>query len=275
MAGVRYEQRDSESTSFLNGDNAEASKPRSGHRRASNPLVIPRCLAYTTLIFTLVNFVALMAVLHIVSLDGKIHEKISGGCMTEQTDKTIFPKIPKSMVVFKPDKTYNVDPFGPDSLEGPWNKLSPKGKGHIRVENPSSLGLSGGFPLHNDANPDTTSKAEEYTIAMFHQLHCLAAVQSKMTRLLEWYHETNDKEYLKFVLSQENMADDHVYHCIDYIRQSIMCSGDSTLEKARVGEEGEVVRGVDGWDVTHQCRDWDTIFRFAEEYRSRNITGID
>jgi len=53
-----------------------------------------------------------------------------------------------------------------------------------------------------------------------------------------------------------------------------MCTGDTTLEKART-VDGKLVRGVDGWGVTHECRDYDSIFNFAEAYRTRNISGID
>lgn len=101
-----------------------------------------------------------------------------------------------------------------------------------------------------------------------------AALKSKMSRLQDWYKGENDKEYLAFVLAQDHMTEEHIYHCFDYIRQSIMCCGDTTLEKARtVG--GELARGVDGWGVGHECRDYDAIYRYAAEHRSNNATGID
>lgn len=53
-----------------------------------------------------------------------------------------------------------------------------------------------------------------------------------------------------------------------------MCNGDTTLEKARA-VNGKLVRGVDGWGVEHECRDFDAIYDFAAAHRSRNITGID
>lgn len=50
-------------------------------------------------------------------------------------------------------------------------QLSAAGKGHIRVQNPAAWELSGGFPLEDDAAPG----AEEYTISLYHQLHCLVS----------------------------------------------------------------------------------------------------
>ncbi|KAK0648123.1 hypothetical protein B0T16DRAFT_407752 [Cercophora newfieldiana] len=96
-----------------------------------------------------------------------------------------------------------------------------------------------------------------------------------MSRLQDWYKGESDKEYLKFALGEEHIGDEHIYHCFDYIRQAIMCAGDTALEKARTMDGGRVVRGVDGWGVEHQCRDWDAIFQWAQEHRSGDLEGID
>jgi hypothetical protein len=52
-----------------------------------------------------------------------------------------------------------------------------------------------------------------------------------------------------------------------------MCSGDTALEKARV-ENGSVVDDVDGWGTQHECRDYETIFQWARDYKSMDGTGI-
>lgn len=65
----------------------------------------------------------------------------------------------------------------------------------------------------------------------------------------------------------------HEYHCIDYIRQSIMCSGDMTLDYAELQEDG-TRRGFSGANSTHQCRDWDAIVSWAEENREGDKKGI-
>ena len=156
-------------------------------------------------------------------------------------------------------------------LQSAWRELAPPGKGHIRVDDPSSWNISGGYPLNDDA---AHPAAEEYTLSVFHQLHCLAAIKSKMSRLQDWYKGENDREYLRFALGEEHIGDEHVYHCFDYIRQAIMCAGDTALERART-VDGRVVRGVDGWGVEHRCRDWDAIFMWAEEHRSGDLEGID
>lgn len=46
-----------------------------------------------------------------------------------------------------------------------------------------------------------------------------------------------------------------------------MCSADTTLEKAIVTDSGQIVKVVDGWDVTHQCRDWESLTRYVLEHQ--------
>ncbi len=65
---------------------------------------------------------------------------------------------------------------------------------------------------------------------------------------------------------------------IQYIRQAILCAGDTTLDYAddqTAGLDGKVVRyGFTGANSTHQCRDWNAIKTFAEEHKSGDRTGI-
>lgn len=61
----------------------------------------------------------------------------------------------------------------------------------------------------------------------------------------------------------------HMAHCVDYIRQALMCSGDMSLEPVnRVtgndGELGDIV--VSGMEATHTCRNWDVVFGFANKW---------
>lgn len=56
----------------------------------------------------------------------------------------------------------------------------------------------------------------------------------------------------------------HVRHCIDLLRQSLMCCGDANLEP--VDEE---LGGVTGWGVERRCRDYGALGRWAEEHAAR------
>ena len=46
----------------------------------------------------------------------------------------------------------------------------------------------------------------------------------------------------------------HVRHCIDLLRQSLMCRADTTIEV-----KDEAAGGVHGFGVRHHCVDWDQL----------------
>lgn len=48
----------------------------------------------------------------------------------------------------------------------------------------------------------------------------------------------------------------HKVHCFDYLRQTLMCSMDMTLESAaQDSETGESKGYINGWDIQHTCTD--------------------
>ncbi|CAI4219554.1 unnamed protein product [Parascedosporium putredinis] len=63
-----------------------------------------------------------------------------------------------------------------------------------------------------------------------------------------------------------------------YVRQAIICAGDTTLDFAddlTFGPDGNVTRyGFTGARSVHQCRDWDAIKAFAEKHKSGDRKGI-
>ncbi len=50
----------------------------------------------------------------------------------------------------------------------------------------------------------------------------------------------------------------HSAHCFDYLRQSIMCNADTSLE-------GKTEAGP-GWGSKHQCKDYDAVLTWANEH---------
>jgi hypothetical protein len=69
---------------------------------------------------------------------------------------------------------------------------------------------------------------------------------------------------------------DHWAHCIDYLRQSIQCSADTTLEEPLdAPSTSPDLAGLDGWGVTHTCRDYSAVYEWAKAHRAGNQAGID
>lgn len=67
-------------------------------------------------------------------------------------------------------------------------------------------------------------------------------------------------------------------HCLDYLRQAVMCAADRTLETVEGNRDtnGEtLLKGADGWGATHACRDYKGVYDWAEKHRSADHVGID
>ena len=53
----------------------------------------------------------------------------------------------------------------------------------------------------------------------------------------------------------------HMFHCMDYLRQTILCNADLTIEWEALTVKERLPTGhIDGYGVTHQCRDWVSFF---------------
>ncbi|KAF7168197.1 hypothetical protein CNMCM5623_001267 [Aspergillus felis] len=99
---------------------------------------------------------------------------------------------------------------------------------------------------------------------VFHQLHCL-----DMLRKVLWgvdMHHTNDEEAMH-----------HLDHCIEMIRQSLMCSADITVDVWAWNEEKQMV--TVRADNMHTCRDFEAIRQWALEREAgefdRTINLVD
>lgn len=59
----------------------------------------------------------------------------------------------------------------------------------------------------------------------------------------------------------------HAGHCFEYLRQSILCCGDTALEGKQTTFPPGLDVGSDGWDAKHVCRDYGQIRRHLEKHR--------
>ncbi|KAK5701749.1 hypothetical protein LTR97_004567 [Elasticomyces elasticus] len=137
---------------------------------------------------------------------------------------------------------------GPSSLEREeaWSLMAPLGDGFILLPNSTAQGIYD-LPLGQ-----STSRGQIYDISVFHQLHCLANIRRHLFAMKTALDEVDQHELSAHALQPH---DDHVYHCLDYIRQALMCAGDMTIEWPRTETDGSKF-AVDGWGITHECKDW-------------------
>ncbi|EPS97743.1 hypothetical protein FOMPIDRAFT_38131 [Fomitopsis schrenkii] len=102
--------------------------------------------------------------------------------------------------------------------------------------------------LHDD-HSGLDSEPEVYTVALFHQLKCLDIIRGQITN------------------PSHNPTRPLVQHCMNYLRQMLLCYPNLRLEPA-IDPTGTAVRGYQA-----SCRDWTTLYDEAEAnhlaYKSR------
>ncbi|KAI0871724.1 hypothetical protein GGS24DRAFT_503467 [Hypoxylon argillaceum] len=96
------------------------------------------------------------------------------------------------------------------------------------------------------------------TLEMFHQLHCLDLVR-KFTFHKYPYYKNTGGVFDKPIQAQKN----HIDHCLEIIRQVIMCSGDTGLITFH-WVAGNPVAYPD-FNTWHSCRDPEEILALAKE----------
>ncbi|KAJ6484013.1 hypothetical protein C8R45DRAFT_1075312 [Mycena sanguinolenta] len=101
-----------------------------------------------------------------------------------------------------------------------WATSSPKGFGYVRLG----------------------EEERAFAVSMFHQLHCTRLMRATLAG------------------SYDTAAQSHMQHCLNYIRQMILCSPDPTLEPANVLSRDFEVERV---GATHICADWSAIYSAA------------
>ncbi|KAK7688190.1 hypothetical protein QCA50_008560 [Cerrena zonata] len=101
-----------------------------------------------------------------------------------------------------------------------------------------------------------------YTVSLFHQLRCLNIIRISILGI----HDDSSPHNAR-------PGRDLVGHCMNYLRQMVLCRTDTRLESLRT----MFGRGITVWDITHTCRDWTTVYEAAErnyrEYMSDVNTG--
>ncbi|KAF8533201.1 hypothetical protein BDD12DRAFT_866480 [Trichophaea hybrida] len=91
---------------------------------------------------------------------------------------------------------------------------------------------------------------------VFHQLHCLNMIRKRL-----WSNET-------FSADHELMGIEHLSHCIDSLRQSLMCSSDISPLTWVWDEKAKEAKEI--MEVQHTCRDFGKIQEWARE----NMVGV-
>ncbi|KAI0418349.1 hypothetical protein F5X98DRAFT_337826 [Xylaria grammica] len=135
--------------------------------------------------------------------------------------------------VFRYQKPFTLAPDNNSSVL--WSSLFPRGDGFVQ---------------HPEISPVPTC------LAVYHQLHCLDAIRHGYWAAVDG------------VKPAHHGRPAHVRHCIDYLRQSLMCHADTNVEPIQAD-----LGGVTGFGSEKTCRDYGRVTAWAETWRARGNMG--
>ncbi|KAI0021949.1 hypothetical protein F4780DRAFT_778221 [Xylariomycetidae sp. FL0641] len=172
----------------------------------------------------------------------------------ENVDESPVPRFPRKTYKFLPDPQFVRDDMFFDEHDTMhtlhnWIPLSADGRGYVQIPDHEAYEQLG-EPYTVTVN--RTSDGPAYMMSVFHQLHCLSYLASHY-----------QKGYGGANLTEE--VAHHSAHCFDYIRQSIMCAGDTNLE-------GDTETGP-GWGSDHTCVDYEAMLDWANEHSLFDLSG--
>lgn len=152
--------------------------------------------------------------------------------------------------------------------------------GLLRIPEPRARYLPPSYRIPND-----TEHAEIYMTSGAHQLHCLVSLRFLVPTLAasitdQACRKTMVRDYIESQNPSSSTTHEkrkvnshapipHLYHCLDYVRQAVICTGDTTLEPVDyvLGKDGT----SDGFEIdssvtARTCRDWDLMKRVMDQF---------
>ncbi|TGO67406.1 hypothetical protein BELL_0894g00020 [Botrytis elliptica] len=176
-------------------------------------------------------------------------------------------------IVYPDEKLYNEDPT--ELIQSPFTKVSPRifnpklnlyasnpfepvaitfksNRTYLERPSPENDKLwEGLYPKdHHGLFEWPEDKPERSGFAGFHQLHC---VQDALRK--RFYQEEDLKKALIAGEDVDNMPqhidETHVLHCVEFLRQSVMCHADTSLQV-----EASYHQGILAFGTTYPCRNW-------------------
>ncbi|KZS89650.1 hypothetical protein SISNIDRAFT_416712, partial [Sistotremastrum niveocremeum HHB9708] len=139
-----------------------------------------------------------------------------------------------------------------DETDEAWNSLYPVGISRVTKAEASKM-----------ANwTERIPGDDHYVISLdvFHQLHCLNLVRKAL-----WPDRYGPQELGDPVLEDDDTPFDHVDHCVNIIRENIICNADTTPNVFQWSEEKNMI--FPHFDSVHMCRNWESITEWVNEHQ--------
>lgn len=168
----------------------------------------------------------------------------------------IAPRFSQKLIKFMPEPRVHASVGHPDKKQETddfWLTFAPAGFGLLDIKD---------YSPHRYPEMSTPTVKQGHNVvdtSMAHQLHCLHSIMDAFNQMAQGKSPHHG--------GHTRRAEDHSWHlghCFDYIRQGIMCCGDTALEgAATMFPEGK--EGSDGWNTLHVCKDYSEVKEWVED----------
>ncbi|KAF2788810.1 hypothetical protein K505DRAFT_314224 [Melanomma pulvis-pyrius CBS 109.77] len=123
----------------------------------------------------------------------------------------------------------------------------------------------GGFFVHPQLAPRRSA------FSVFHQMHCLDELRHGFyvlhDQVIAYSKMTSGQAEEKRALPDHSLG--HIRHCIDLLRQSLMCNADLTVE-----QKDEELGGVTGFGTEHRCIDWQGLLEWMQPWEGTDAPPL-
>ncbi|KAK4213822.1 hypothetical protein QBC37DRAFT_422416 [Rhypophila decipiens] len=201
------------------------------------------------LVFTITTFVSFVLGRHSAEITN------SSQVETDTNSEISFHNLPHTFVY---NRTFSE---GTHRTDQAWDALFPKQMGYF-------------------SHPQI-AHGHRSTFSVYHYLHCLngirqgywavydIATQETSTSQARGTHgHGKEDKGTKKILDIHNLpmmiSPSHVRHCIDLLRQNLMCNADLTVEV-----KDDKAGGVHGFGTQHQCVDWEELGGWVGEWEHK------
>ncbi|KAF2161254.1 hypothetical protein M409DRAFT_28293 [Zasmidium cellare ATCC 36951] len=154
-----------------------------------------------------------------------------------------------------------------EDLDAAWHDIVNEGLMKISFEQAESLGKS--LDQAVQVPPDLLPKYGEGIVVssdMAHELHCLNMIRMYTH---QDYYRSQPQVPLLFRQNNENVLRKHIDHCIDVLRQNLMCTVDTSLITHR-WIDGRPLMQPD-FNVKKKCRSFDAMMNWIETHEIKEL----
>lgn len=128
---------------------------------------------------------------------------------------------------------------------------------------PESEGPASGLSKHHARRSDKYGGGYFVNVEGMHHLHCLNLVRKGLWYNYEYYKDLGEWSFK----NEEKILRLHASHCLDTIRQVLMCNADTGV-LGQVWYDPENIRTFPDFQTKHKCKNFDAIRQWAIDHQA-------